>query len=122
MDNKQTSLLPDNALTELTKGVYSDVGHPVLKEAGSIGASLMKLVALPFKFLGMTADQLENKYAEFLKNSISKVEPEDRVIPKAAVVSPLLEHVNSRISYRHTSSINTHKTIRTLSNVSGTGP
>lgn len=93
MENKQTSLLPDNALTELTKGVYSDVGHPVLKEVGSIGASLMKLVALPFKFLGMTADQLENKYAEFLKNSISKVEPEDRVIPKAAVVSPLLEHV-----------------------------
>lgn len=93
MDNKKSSILPDNALTELTKGVYTDVGHPILKEVGSIGASLMKLVALPFKFLGMTADELESKYAEFLKNTINKVEPEERVVPKAVVVSPLLEHV-----------------------------
>lgn len=93
MDNKQMSVLPDNALTELTKGVYSDVGHPILKEVGSIGSSLMKLVALPFKFLGMSADQLENKYAAFLKDSINKVPAEERIVPKAAIVSPLLEHV-----------------------------
>jgi len=60
MAENKISIIPDNAITELTKSAYSDVGHPVLKEVGNIGESVMKFVALPFKFLGMTAEQLNS--------------------------------------------------------------
>ena len=36
MEDKKISVLPDNAITELTKQVYSDLAHPILKEAGSM--------------------------------------------------------------------------------------
>lgn len=91
-DNK-VSLLPDNAITELSKKVYTDVAHPAFKEVGNIGESIMKFVALPFKFLGLTADQLEVKYSKFLKKTIAKVPKTDCVIPKSVVAAPLLDHV-----------------------------
>lgn len=93
MPDSQISLIPDNAITELSKEIYRDVGHPVLKEVGGIGESLMKFVALPFKFLGLTAEQLEKKYAAFLEGTLKKVRTEDQVIPRAVITAPLLEHV-----------------------------
>lgn len=93
MEDKKISVLPDNAITELTKQVYSDLAHPILKEAGSMGAAVMKFVALPFKFLGLTSEELEEKYAIFLKNAINKVPKKDCVMPKGVVAAPLLDHV-----------------------------
>ena len=53
----------------------------------------MKFVALPFKFLGLTSEELEDKYAIFLKNAINKVPKKDCVMPKGVVAAPLLDHV-----------------------------
>lgn len=93
MGENKNSILSDNAITELSKGVYSDVGHPILQEVGNVGAAIMKFVALPFKFLGLTAEELEEKYSVFLKKTINKVPKDDCIIPKGVVASPLLEHV-----------------------------
>ena len=93
MANNEFSLLPNDAISELTKGIYDDVGHPILKEVGAIGESVMKFVALPFKFLGLTASQLEERYAQFIKKSIEKVPEENRLTPRAVITAPLLDHV-----------------------------
>lgn len=93
MSDNKISFIPDNAVTEISKEIYSDVAHPALKEVGKIGESIMKMVALPFKFLGMTTEQIELKYSEFLQKTIKKVSEEKRVIPKAVVAAPLLDHV-----------------------------
>ena len=93
MGENKSTVIPDNAITELSKNLYSDVGHPILQEVGNVGAAIMKFVALPFKFLGLTAEELEEKYALFLKRTINKVPKEECIIPKGVVASPLLEHV-----------------------------
>ena len=93
MPDNQISPIPDNAITELSKEIYKDIGHPVFKEVGNIGESLMKFVALPFKFLGLTAEQLEKKYAIFLEGALNKIKKEDQVVPRAVISAPLLEHV-----------------------------
>lgn len=93
MDNNSISVIPDNAVTELSKNLYTDVGHPVLNEVGNIGAAIMKFVALPFKFLGLTAEELEIKYSAFLKKTIGKIPEEKCILPKGVVAYPLLDHV-----------------------------
>ena len=93
MSDNKYSLIPDNAITEIGKEIYSDVGHPVFKEVGNIGSSLMKFIALPFKFLGMTADELEKKYSVFLEKTIQKIPKENYVVPRSVIVAPLLDHV-----------------------------
>ncbi len=93
MAKNNFSIIPDNAITELSKEIYKDVGHPILKEVGNIGESVMKFVALPFKFLGLTSDQLEIKYKEFLQKSQDKVLPDERVIPRAVIAAPLLDYI-----------------------------
>ncbi len=93
MDKSNCSGRLNNAIVEIGKAIYDDVGHPILKEVGSVGESLMKFVALPFKFLGLTADQLERKYANFLEETISKVPKENIIIPSAVIAAPLLDHV-----------------------------
>lgn len=93
MADNNYSLIPDNAVTELSKNLYSDVGHPILQEVGNVGAAIMKFVALPFRFLGLTAEQLEEKYSAFLKKTINKVPQEECIVPKGVVAAPLLDHV-----------------------------
>jgi len=91
-ENK-VSLIPDNAITELSKKTYDDVAHPTLRELGSIGEGIMKFVALPFKFLGLTAIQLEERYKNFIARSINKVPEEKQVLPQAVIAAPILEQV-----------------------------
>ena len=93
MADNNYSLIPDNAVTELSKNLYTDVGHPILQEVGNVGAAIMKFVALPFRFLGLTAEQLEEKYSAFLKKTINKVPQEECIVPKGVVAAPLLDHV-----------------------------
>ncbi len=93
MEDNKISLIPDNAITELSKNIYNDLGHPILQEVGNMGAAIMKFVALPFRFLGLTAEELEERYATFLKKTISKIPQEERVMPKGVVAAPLLDHV-----------------------------
>lgn len=78
--------------TELVNKVYEDAFQPSVRQVGYAGESLLKFVALPFAFLGMTAEQLKEKYRVFIEKAVNKVPPEKRVNPKAAIVCPLLEH------------------------------
>lgn len=87
------SLIPDNAVTEISKKVYDDVAHKPLTQVGDATESLMKMVFLPFKCLGMTADELENKYKVFINKTINKVPKENLIDPSPAVAGPLLEQV-----------------------------
>lgn len=79
--------------TELINNMYTDALQPGLQQVGKIGEDLLKFVALPFAFLGMTADQLKGKYKSFIEESINMVPVEKRVSPKPAIASPLLEQV-----------------------------
>ncbi|MBR2409127.1 MAG: DUF4393 domain-containing protein [Lachnospiraceae bacterium] len=78
---------------DLVKDVYKDTLQPSLKRVGKVGEDILKFVALPFTFLGLTAGQLEDKYKKFIAESINKVPEARRELPKSAVASPLLEHV-----------------------------
>ena len=93
MEENVNSLISNNAVTEISKNVYTDVGHPILQEVGNIGAAIMKFVALPFRFLGLTAEELETKYASFLKTVLNKVPKDQQTLPKGVVAAPLLDHV-----------------------------
>lgn len=93
MSDNKISIIPDNAITEIVQKVYDDVGHQTLKEIGNIGEGIMKFVALPFKFLGLTADQIEEKYRKFIKNSIRSVPIEKRTTPAKYVIAPLMDDV-----------------------------
>ena len=87
--------LKDKVLSnnELIKEVYKDTLQPSFKRIGKVGEDILKFVALPFAFLGLTAEQLEEKYKKFITESINKVPEEKRELPKSAIASPLLEHV-----------------------------
>lgn len=78
---------------EVSKDMYKDIAHPIFKEIGSSGESLLRFVALPFKFLGLTAEQLELKYATFIKQTLNKVDEKNLVSPKAVIAAPLLDHI-----------------------------
>lgn len=87
------SLIPDNAITEISGKIYDDVAHKSLSQVGDVSESLMKLVFLPFKCLGMTVDELEKKYQYFIKKTINKV-PQDKLVkPDPLIASKILEHV-----------------------------
>jgi len=87
--------LIDKALNNnsLVNEVYKDTLQPSLKKVGKVGEDILRFVALPFTFLGLTAEQLEEKYKKFITDSISKVPEEKRKRPKSVIASPLLEHV-----------------------------
>lgn len=78
---------------ELITEVYRDALQPSFKQVGKMGEGLLKFVALPFSFLGMTAEQLEEKYKKFIAEVVNKVPEEKREKPKAVIASPLLDHM-----------------------------
>ncbi len=87
------SLIPDNAITEISGKIYDDVAHKTLTQIGDVSESLMKLVFLPFKCLGMTVDELEKKYKFFIEKTINKVPQNKLVAPDIIIASQILEHV-----------------------------
>jgi hypothetical protein len=74
------------------KEAYGDIARPMLQPVGGAVGSLLRFVALPFTFLGMTAEQLENRYRAFIEKAFQRVPEEKRVMPKPSVAGPLLEH------------------------------
>lgn len=78
---------------KLVTEVYSDLLQPSFKRVGKAGEDLLKFVALPFSFLGLTAGELENKYKKFIHETLNKVPEEKREMPKSNIVSPLLDHI-----------------------------
>lgn len=77
----------------LVNKFYDDALQPACTQLGKTVEALLKFVALPFTFLGLTAEQLEKKYKSFIEKTINKVPVEKRIPPKSAIVSPLLDHV-----------------------------
>lgn len=87
---EKTNILKNEKLLEK---VYDDAIHPSAKRFGKIGEALLKFVALPFTFLGLTAEQLEEKYKKFIAETLNKVPDEKRETPKSAIAGPLLDHI-----------------------------
>ncbi len=73
--------------------VYTDLFKPSFSQLGKTGEYILKFVALPFSFLGMTAEELEKKYKTFIATALNKVPEEKRQKPSPLVAGPLLEHV-----------------------------
>ncbi len=84
MDKKLTELVP-------VEKTYDDIVHPAATQIGLGAEGIMKFIVLPFKFLGMTADQLEKKFFNFIENAIKKVPENKRIIPRAANIVPILD-------------------------------
>lgn len=80
-------------MEKIGKLIYKDLGHPALSQVGNAVGSLIRLVALPITFLGLTAEELEKKYAKFIQKTLEKVPEKKRIDPKAVVAAPLLDHV-----------------------------
>lgn len=78
---------------KLVAEVYSDLVQPGFKTVGKAAEDLLKFVALPLSFLGLTVDELENKYKNFIHETLNKVPEENRERPKSNIVSPLLDHI-----------------------------
>ena len=77
----------------LAVNIYNDLGSPAMKQVGLSVENLLKFVALPFKFLGLTAEQLEKKYLQFIEKAINQVPPEKLIKPQSSVIAPLLDNV-----------------------------
>ncbi len=73
--------------------VYTDLLKPSFSQLGKTGEYILKFVALPFSFLGMTADELEKKYKLFIASALNKVPEEKRQKPSPLIAGPLLEYV-----------------------------
>lgn len=73
--------------------VYTDLFKPSFTQLGKTGEYILKFVALPFSFLGMTAEELEKKYKTFITTALNKVPRDKRKKPSPLVAGPLLEHI-----------------------------
>lgn len=78
---------------KLLLSVYNDLASPGLKQIGKSVEDILKFVALPFRFLGLTSEQLETRYSKFIEGAINRVKPEKLVIPQSNIVAPLLDYV-----------------------------
>lgn len=87
MENKDI----DNS--KLILSIYNDVASPAMKQIGQSAESLLKFVALPFRFLGLTAEELEKKYIKFIQKAINRVPPQKLATPKSSIAAPLLDYV-----------------------------
>lgn len=79
--------------SKLVTSIYSDVASPAMKQIGQSAEGLLKFVALPFKFLGLTAEQLEKKYTKFIEEAVNRVPSQKLAVPQSSVVAPLLDYV-----------------------------
>lgn len=77
---------------KLTLSIYNDVASPAMRQIGLSVEGLLKLVALPFKFLGLTSEQLEKKYSKFIEDAINRVPEQKLIAPKSSIVAPLLDY------------------------------
>lgn len=91
--------LPDDTVTKLSSKVYDDVAHSGLKEVGNIIGSIISFVALPFTFLGMTTNELKQKYQSFISNAINKVPKNNLIIPSSEKIGLLLDQ--AKFSFNH---------------------
>lgn len=82
-------------LLSLTERVYDDGLSPSIKVTGNAISDLLKFVALPFSFLGMTSDELLDRYRKFLEKSIKKVDPDKIISPEPVILTKLFEDVVS---------------------------
>lgn len=78
--------------SKLDISIYNDLVSPTMKQIGLSAESLLKFVALPFKFLGITAEQLEKKYTKFIEGAINRVPEEKLTTPKGNLVAPILDY------------------------------
>lgn len=78
---------------KLVTSIYSDVASPAMKQIGQSAEGLLKFVALPFRFLGLTAEQLEKKYTKFIEEAVNRVPPQKLTAPQSSVAAPLLDYV-----------------------------
>lgn len=80
-------------LLSLTGKVYDDGLSQSVKVAGNAISDLLKFVALPFSFLGMTSDELLDRYRKFLEKSIRKVDVDKIISPEPIILTKLFEDV-----------------------------
>lgn len=79
--------------SKLVNKTYDDAIHKSALTVGNAIAGVIRFVALPFTFLGMTAKQLEIKYEAFIREAINNVPEEKRVLPQPAIASTVLDRV-----------------------------
>ncbi len=82
--------IPDS---KLATSIYNDAVSPAMKQIGQSAEGLLKFVALPFKFLGLTAEELEKKYAIFIEKAVNQVPAQKLTHPQTSIVAPLLDYV-----------------------------
>ena len=78
---------------QLPNKIYDDAVHPSMSIVGQSVSNIFKFVALPFTFLGLTADQLEEKYRMFIEDAVNKTPYKKMKNPNPAIVGPLLDYV-----------------------------
>mgnify|MGYP000164014044 CR=1 FL=1 len=69
-------------MEKIGKLIYKDLGHPALSQVGNAVGSLIRLVALPITFLGLTAEELEKKYAKFIQKHLKRFRRKSELIQR----------------------------------------
>ena len=78
--------------------LYTDLLQKPIIQVGETIEATMKFVTLPFKFLGMTSEELEKKYRTFICNSINKI-PRDKISqPSPSIAVKILDNVKYSFS------------------------
>jgi len=86
------SIVPKE-LSELIKVIYVDTTQQSMQTVGSAVNSMLKFVMLPFSCLGMTVDEIEMRYKEFIIKTLRKVEPDKLQPPQSTIAGQIFEHV-----------------------------
>lgn len=87
--------------SKLILSIYNDIASPSMKQVGLSAEGLLKFVALPFKFLGLTAEELEKKYVKFICDAINRVPKQKLTHPQSSIVAPLLDYAKFSFTDEH---------------------
>ncbi len=91
--NKMNDIIINSTDKDEQNSLYKDLLQKPIIQVGDAIESTMKFVALPFKFLGMTSDELEKRYREFITESVSKI-PKNKINkPSPLIAAKLLDNV-----------------------------
>lgn len=85
-------IIPKEAF-DLAEKIYGDIAGPGLQVVGKAVADAIKLITLPFSFLGITSEALLEKYKEFICRSLKKVPREKLVQPEPIIASKVFDNV-----------------------------
>lgn len=91
--NSINDIIINQTPVDKNNSLYNDLLHKPITQVGDAIEATMKFVALPFKFLGMTSEELENRYRTFISDSVNKIPKNKIVQPSPLIAAKIFDNV-----------------------------